>query len=68
MKNEKKLKKEGQKGLIGLRSQKPFKKFEGKRQKKCALSLDQLKRERKTFEKSLNSDRTHEKLMILKTL
>ena len=33
MKNEKKLKKEGQKGLTDLRSQKPLKKFEGKRQK-----------------------------------
>ena len=36
--------------------------------KNCALSLDRSKRERENFWKSLNSDRTREKLMILKTL
>ena len=49
------MKKERQKGLTGLRSQKPLKKLEGKRQKNVLWALtDRRERERereRTFEK-----------------
>ena len=51
MKNEKKLKKEGQKGLTSLRSQKPLKKFEGKRQKNVLWALTDRRERERTFEK-----------------
>ena len=43
------MKKEGQKGLTGLRSQKPLKKFEGKWQKKKVLCALIDRRERENF-------------------
>ena len=47
--NTSKLKKEGQKGLNGLRSQKPLKKFEGKWPKKKVLCALIDRRERENF-------------------
>ena len=55
MKERTKLEKEGQKGLTGFQGQKPYKKFEGKRQKLEWWSLEPMRRERKA-RKSLNSD------------
>ena len=60
------MKKEGQKGLTGLRSQKHLKKFKGKHKKFCFESWPIEERERKNFLKKLEYWQTHEKLMFLK--
>ena len=62
MKNEKKLKKEGQKGLTSLRSQKPLKKFEGKRQndKNSDLKSWPIEEREKSVLKKFESDWTRE--------
>ena len=45
------MKKERQKGLSGLRSQKPLKKLEGKRQKNVLWALTDRRERERTFEK-----------------
>ena len=45
------MKNEGQKGLTGLRRQKHFKKFEGKRQKIKLESLTNRRERERVFEK-----------------
>ena len=46
------MKKEGQKGLTGLKSQKPLKKFEGKRQKQWFEALTDQREREICFEKA----------------
>ena len=62
MKHENKWKKEGQKGLTGLRGQKPLKKFEGKRQndKNSDLKSWPIEEREKSVLKKFESDWTCE--------
>ena len=64
-KYENKWKRRGKSVLPELEDKNPWK-FLTENDKNLALNFDQSKRERKNFWKSLNSDRTREKLMILK--
>ena len=71
MKDENEWKMKGKKVLPAVEDKNPWKFLREKRKKKKNLALiltDWRERERNNFWKSLNSDRTREKLMILKTL